>query len=476
MARLPVPGSDGGAWGQILNDFLGVEHNGDGTLKASGSLSTKANDSAVVHNTGNESIAGIKTFTTSPNVPTPTSGTQAATKAYVDTTASAGAPNATTSNPGLVQLGGDLAGSGTSAVAPLITNNAITTAKLASGAVTTNEIADGTITNTDISASAAIAKSKLAALNIADADVSAISESKITNLTTDLAAKATDANVVHIAGTETITGNKNFTGTLTHSSNGVVDTTRQILTSTGLTGGGDLSADRTFNVVADSTTQRVEVASGGTLTGARKRLNFISGSNATVTVADDNTNNKVDVTVATNGTTLEPTTVPPATNTTGGVLGTALTAAHSDHTHKIGAHAATHASGGSDPVTPASIGALTQTSADSRYVLQHAPVSLTDSATIATDASLGTHFRVTLGGNRTLANPTNPTDGQRVLWEITQDSTGNRTLALDTAFDLGGQTLTLSAAAGKVDYIGAVYRGPASKWDVIAVPAGTGGF
>ncbi len=33
MARLPIPGSDDGAWGTILNDFLSVEHNTDGTLK-----------------------------------------------------------------------------------------------------------------------------------------------------------------------------------------------------------------------------------------------------------------------------------------------------------------------------------------------------------------------------------------------------------------------------------------------------------
>jgi parallel beta-helix repeat protein len=33
MARLPTPGSDDGTWGSILNDFLDVEHNADGTLK-----------------------------------------------------------------------------------------------------------------------------------------------------------------------------------------------------------------------------------------------------------------------------------------------------------------------------------------------------------------------------------------------------------------------------------------------------------
>jgi hypothetical protein len=32
VARLPVPGSDNGAWGTVLNDYLSVEHNADGTL------------------------------------------------------------------------------------------------------------------------------------------------------------------------------------------------------------------------------------------------------------------------------------------------------------------------------------------------------------------------------------------------------------------------------------------------------------
>ena len=31
--RLPIPGSDDGTWGQLLNDFLSQAHNPDGTLK-----------------------------------------------------------------------------------------------------------------------------------------------------------------------------------------------------------------------------------------------------------------------------------------------------------------------------------------------------------------------------------------------------------------------------------------------------------
>jgi len=41
MPRLPVPGSDDNVWGNILNDFLSVEFNLDGTLRPTGSLGQK---------------------------------------------------------------------------------------------------------------------------------------------------------------------------------------------------------------------------------------------------------------------------------------------------------------------------------------------------------------------------------------------------------------------------------------------------
>lgn len=112
MTRLPLPGSDDGTWGNILNDFLETAHNSDGTLKiqTDGTLSSKADDSSVVHNSGDESISGVKTFVSSPLVPNPSTGGQAASKTYVDAAISAGAPDATTTNKGIVQLAGDLGG------------------------------------------------------------------------------------------------------------------------------------------------------------------------------------------------------------------------------------------------------------------------------------------------------------------------------------------------------------------------------
>lgn len=106
--------------------------------------------------------------------------------------------------------------------------------------------------------------------------------------------------------------------------------------------------------------------------------------------------------------------------------------------------------------------------------LRTAPIVLNDATTITTDASLSNHFRVTLGGNRTLANPTNPVDAQRVTWEITQDGTGSRTLTLGSAFVFGTDitSVTLSTGPGKTDYLGAIYNATASTWRVSALARG----
>ncbi len=89
-----------------------------------------------------------------------------------------------------------------------------------------------------------------------------------------------------------------------------------------------------------------------------------------------------------------------------------------------------------------------------------AKVALTDAANIATDASLGNVFSVTLGGNRTLDNPTNLVSGFTYIWVITQDGAGSRTLAYGNLFKWPGGTIpTLSTAIGAVDTISAVYDG-----------------
>lgn len=99
-------------------------------------------------------------------------------------------------------------------------------------------------------------------------------------------------------------------------------------------------------------------------------------------------------------------------------------------------------------------------------------VALTDAATIATDASLGDIFTVTLGGNRTLGTPTNPQDWQKAIWIFTQDGTGSRTLTLSSGFEVGDLDVTLSTAAGAIDYLAAVYNPNDTKWHVVAFQIG----
>lgn len=57
-------------------------------------LSSKADDSSVVHLNGQETISGLKTFASAPNVPTPTGDGEVANKSYVDqSVANVGAGN-----------------------------------------------------------------------------------------------------------------------------------------------------------------------------------------------------------------------------------------------------------------------------------------------------------------------------------------------------------------------------------------------
>jgi hypothetical protein len=78
--------------------------------------------------------------------------------------------------------------------------------------------------------------------------------------------------------------------------------------------------------------------------------------------------------------------------------------------------------------------------------------ALTDGATITPDFAVANNFSVTLGGNRTLANPSNLTAGASGCIWITQDGTGSRTLAYGSQWDFtGGTAPTLTTTAAAVD-------------------------
>jgi len=83
--------------------------------------------------------------------------------------------------------------------------------------------------------------------------------------------------------------------------------------------------------------------------------------------------------------------------------------------------------------------------------------ALSDGATITPDMNDSNNFSVTLGGNRTLANPTNITVGQVGSIFVTQDGTGSRTLAYGAYWDFIAATApvltTTASAVDRIDYV-----------------------
>ncbi|KPK13919.1 MAG: hypothetical protein AMJ56_00235 [Anaerolineae bacterium SG8_19] len=98
-------------------------------------------------------------------------------------------------------------------------------------------------------------------------------------------------------------------------------------------------------------------------------------------------------------------------------------------------------------------------------------VALTDAPSISVDLSTGINFTVTLGGNRTLANPTNTKVGQSGVIIVNQDSTGGRTLSFNSYYKFANGTApTISTSANSVNVLS--YYVVSSSFIVVAALTG----
>lgn len=96
-------------------------------------------------------------------------------------------------------------------------------------------------------------------------------------------------------------------------------------------------------------------------------------------------------------------------------------------------------------------------------------VSLTDGASIAVDMATSNHFAVTLGGNRTLQNPTNAVAGQVGHIYVYQDGTGSRTLSFGDAYRfVKGVAPTMTTSINSTDLLVFSVRG-VSAIDILPV-------
>lgn len=118
---------------------------------------------------------------------------------------------------------------------------------------------------------------------------------------------------------------------------------------------------------------------------------------------------------------------------------------------------------------PASAATITESGA-----VAPAVVMLNDAASITIDASLGNDYRVTIGGNRTLTNPSNPTDGQKIVVQVTQGTGGPFTLSYGSAyaFAAGLPQPTLSTTAGETDLLAFIYNAGKGEWLLVAYVIG----
>ncbi|MFN5090159.1 MAG: beta strand repeat-containing protein [Bacteroidota bacterium] len=352
--------------------------------------------------------------------------TQNAVKTYVDSQVASGAPDATSSVKGKIQLAGDLDGT---AALPSIKTSAITTSKLAADAVTSAKIADGEIINADISTSAAIADSKLA--TIATANKVSNSATTATNANTASAIVARDASGDFSAGTITATG---FSGPLSGNAS----------TAT------KLAATKNINGIAfDGSSDITVTADAGTLSGTTLKSTVVSSSLTSVgTLTNLTVTNPIAGSITGN-----------AANVSGTVAllngGTGATTA-----------AAALTNVGAAPVaSPSFTGTVTAP------IYASAPQALTAGSTINWNPANGLNASVTLNQNSTLNFTSNPPAGSYGTLIVTQDATGSRIITLpSTANKVLGSTstttITLSTAANTKDILNFYYDGTNCYWNV----------
>ena len=233
------------------------------------------------------------------------------------------------------------------------------------------------------------------------------------------------------------------------------------------------ASSSTLNAARVASYYRTILANGSTAT-QRPQVNFLNGTGITVSAADDAVNSKTELTVGLAtvatarilGNNSGSTAAPTALDGDGvlGVINASGTATLNNN--RLAALSPSPAGTfAAATVTVDAQGRVTNATAGSGFAYlataqsftaaQRGSISaLTDGATITPDFAIANNFSVTLGGNRTLANPTNLTAGQSGVIVISQDSSGSRTASFGGYWKFpGGTAPTLTTTASAKDVL-----------------------
>jgi hypothetical protein len=233
--RLPVPGSDDGTWGDILNGFLEVSHASDGTLNSSvvgtAQLENNAVTNAQLDSPTQSTLSAVASKYVKPSGGIPTSDLDSSTQTNIGKAGTA------------VQIGGDLGGTATAPTLAKIQGTTVNGSSPANGQALVyssgaSAWVPATVTSTTVSDATTSSKGIVELASDLSGTASAPTVVS-THLSSALPINqggtgSTTQNFVDLSSTQTVAGNKTLSGTTTAST---LNSTSHATTNLQVTGG-----------------------------------------------------------------------------------------------------------------------------------------------------------------------------------------------------------------------------------------------